>query len=235
MPSRAWRWTTVSSRGQVTPVKARSTSSWSPSSNSQRAILASSPLAPASDEPRPSSTTPVVRGSGMSSCFSRRSSWPLSTVKISRPMPRWRAQAKATPGWRWRARSMAAGSSILTWPAALRMKGIVTTRRAPCAARSRPASSKTSACSMKQVSMRQPGWRSRHWAAKCRISWLPSRLREPWPTRRMAVSFMRILRWAGRLRRQAPRPCGNGGRSPGRRAWSGRCRASGGRRARGWR
>jgi hypothetical protein len=50
----------VSRRGQVTPVKARSTSSCSLSSNIQRAILASSPLAPMSEEPRPSRMTPVV-------------------------------------------------------------------------------------------------------------------------------------------------------------------------------
>ena len=31
--------------------------------------------------------------------FIRRSSWPRSTAKISRPMPRWRAQAKLDAGW----------------------------------------------------------------------------------------------------------------------------------------
>src|SRR5574343_1923892 len=190
MPSLTWRWTTVSRRGQVTPVKATSTSSCSLSSNIQRAILASSPLAPASDEPRPRRMTPVLIGSGMASCFISRSSWPCSTAKILRPMPRWRVTTNSTPGWRSRASSSACGSSILTWPAAFRMKGMAITFLAPLAARSRPSSSSSSACSMKQTSMRQSGCCSRHWAAKLMVSLLPSRPREPWPTRRMVVSLV---------------------------------------------
>jgi hypothetical protein len=52
-----------------------------------------------------------------------------STAKISRPMPRWRVTANSTCGWRSRARFSAAGNSILTWPAALRMKGMTSTLR----------------------------------------------------------------------------------------------------------
>ena len=172
------------------PVKARSTSSWSVSSITQRAILAISPLAWRSDEPRPRITTPVSVGSGMSrACiapFRRR----LTIDKMCSHAVRCGAYKNCTCGNLIRAPSMACGISILTWPAALRINGTTSTRPAPVAARRRPSLMVISENSIKQTSIRQPGCRSRHCSAKAKISSLPDFSREPWPTRRMVSAVM---------------------------------------------
>ena len=85
---------------------------------------------------------------------------------------------------------MACGMSIFTWPAAFRISGTTITRLAPVAARFRPSLMVISENSMKQTSMRQPGWRWRHCSAKAKISSLPEASREPWPTSKMVSVFM---------------------------------------------
>ena len=189
MPSITCRCTARSRRGQVMPVKARSTSSWSVSSISQRAILATSPLAWRSDEPRPSNTTPVVVGSGMSSSLMHLRRLRRSTSRMGSHAVRCGPYRNSVPGQCSRACSMASGISIFTWPAAFRMSGSTSTRRALRPACCKPSCRLGGANSMKHTSIFQPGWRVRHWATKRWISSLPSGSREPWPMSRMVSSW----------------------------------------------
>ena len=172
------------------PVKAKSTSSWSVSSITQRAILAMSPLACRSDEPRPRITTPVVLGSGMSSACIAPLRRRLTIVKIWSQAVRCGAYKNCTCANFSRAASMACGISILTWPAAFKINGTTITRFELMAARRKPSLMVISENSIKQISMRQVGWRTRHCWANASISSLPDFSREPWPTKRMVSAVM---------------------------------------------
>ena len=153
-----------------------------------------SPLAWRSDEPRPKITTPVVVGSGMSSVcmapFRRR----FKMLKIGSHAVRCGPYMNCTPGNFRRAPSMACGMSILTCPAAFKINGTTSTRRAPTAARRKPSLMVMSENSMNQISMRQVGWRTRHCWAKASISSLPDFSREPWPTNK-TVSVVILFPW----------------------------------------